>query len=86
MIEDRVSGDFFAIPDGAEPGKASAGASQSLFERLREFALDPESRRSWAQKARRIAISRFSSGRMVDQTIEVYRAALARRAAALERR
>jgi glycosyltransferase involved in cell wall biosynthesis len=81
MIEDRVSGDFFEIPDGAVPGEPCQTASRSLLERLRELAREPELRRSWARAARRVAVSQFSATRMVDDTIAVYRAILAREAA-----
>jgi len=78
MIEDRVSGDFFEIPEHAEPGEPDADASHSLLERLRELAIHPEERRAWAREARKIVVSRFSASRMVDDTIAVYHAILAR--------
>jgi glycosyltransferase involved in cell wall biosynthesis len=81
MIEDRVSGDFFEIPEHAAPGEPSAEASRSLLQRMQELARQPEERRAWARAARKIVVSRFSASRMVDDTIAVYRSVLARHAA-----
>jgi glycosyltransferase involved in cell wall biosynthesis len=86
VVATRVGGTPDVVRDGTDGFLVELGDVESLAARLTELAADPEQRSRMGATGRQHVRERYSVGRLVDDTEELYRRLLRRRADALRRR
>lgn len=78
VIASRVGGLIEIVEDGVT-GLQVENDAQAITDTLRRLLADPARRAAMGQRAREVAIARFTIERMVSSTAEVYRKVLAKR-------
>jgi glycosyltransferase involved in cell wall biosynthesis len=85
VIASDVGGVREAVIHGTTGFLVSRGATGPFRERLEQLLADAELRRMMGQAGRRQFVSRFTTPRMLEKTLDIYRQALALRAGAVSR-
>lgn len=85
VIASDVGGVREAVIHGTTGFLVSRGATGPFRERLEQLLADAELRRLMGQAGRREFISRFTTPRMLEKTLDTYRQAFAGRAGAVAR-